>query len=105
MTLLMTILLLASAGLTAWVGWQLRANNRLEWLLGYSPTAVRDRSGLARWAGGVLFVLALIEIVSAAGLWVWPVLLAGLICAALHCLGLIVLALGATQYSKMEETF
>jgi hypothetical protein len=83
------------------LGWQLRFRHRLELLAGYRPEATRNKKGLARWSGTTLLVVGpLLELCVAAAVKTGFVLLASLAYVAVICIGLIVLALGATQYSN-----
>lgn len=84
-------------------GWQLRFRQRLEWLLGYDPRLTRNKKGLARWSGTTLLVVGpLLELCVAAAIKTGFILLASLAYVAVICVGLIVLALGATQFSNLN---
>lgn len=85
------------------VGWQLRYRQRLGLLLGYNPQVTRNKKGLARWSGTTMLVVGpLLEICVIAAIKTGFVLLASLAYVAVFCIGLIVLALGATQYSNLN---
>ena len=85
------------------VGWQLRFRQRLGLLLGYDPSVTRNKKGLARWSGTTMLVVGpLLELCVAAAVKTGFVLLASLAYVAVICIGLIVLALGATQYSNLN---
>lgn len=85
------------------VGWQLRFRQRLELLLGYNPKVTRNKKGLAHWSGTTLLVVGpLLELCVAAAVKTGFVLLASLAYIAVICVGLIVIALGATQFSNLN---
>jgi hypothetical protein len=107
MSTFLSILLLCILALIAClllvVGWQLRYRQRLELLVGYNPKVTRNKKGLARWSGTTLLVVGpLLELCVAAAIKTGFVLLASLAYVAVICIGLIVLALGATQYSNLN---
>ncbi|EMR02071.1 DUF3784 domain-containing protein [Cesiribacter andamanensis] len=101
MSTFLLFLLALVACLILYIGWQLRFRYRLELLAGYNPTVTRNKKGLARWSGTTLLVIGpLLELCVAAAIKTGFVLLASLAYVAVICIGLIVLALGATQYSN-----
>lgn len=94
-------LLASGACLILYMGWQLRFRHRLEFLAGYDPRVTRNKKGLARFSGTTLLVVGpLLELCVAAAVKTGFVLLASLAYVAVICVGLIVLALGASQYSN-----
>lgn len=97
-------ILALSAGMLLVVGWQLRFRHRLDWLLGYDPRVTRNKKGLARWAGTTMLVVGpLLELCVAAAIKTGFILFASLAYVAVVCIGLIVLALGTTQFSNLNQ--
>lgn len=103
----MSILLLILLGLAActvlYIGWQLRFRQRLELLAGYNPEVTINKKGLAHWAGNTFLGIAPLQwccvlLSLKSGL----LLLGFLAYIGVSCIGLLVLALGATQFSKLN---
>ncbi|AHM61700.1 hypothetical protein D770_17240 [Flammeovirgaceae bacterium 311] len=98
------LLMLACAALAFLVmGWLLRYRQRLELMAGYNPKVTINKKGLARWAGNTYMGMAPLQVVCVLLALKTGLLLVGCLAyIAVSCIGMIVLALGATQYSNLN---
>ncbi len=97
------ILLALAAATVLYIGWQLRFRQKLELLAGYSPQVTHNKKGLAHWAGYTFLGLAPLQwccvlLALKTGLF----LIGCLAYLGVSCVALLVLALGATQYSNLN---
>jgi hypothetical protein len=103
MSMILLILLACAACAILVIGWLLRYRQRLELLAGYNPKVTHNKKGLAYWAGNTFMGMAPFQ-----GICVLLALKTGLVLVgclayiAVSCIGMIVLALGATQYSNLN---
>ena len=94
------IFLLVSC-LVLWAGFIVRYRQRLELLVVYDAEATTDKPGLARWAGINLMVMAFLQAVCGiAGFITGQTIWSALAFAAGTLLVIIIMALGAADYSK-----
>lgn len=97
------VMLALAAATVLYIGWQLRFRQKLELLAGYNPQITHDKKGLAHWAGYTFLGLAPLQwgcvlLALKTGLF----LIGCLAYVGVSCIALLVLALGAAQYSKLD---
>ena len=93
--------LILLACLTFLCGSMVRYRRKLELLVLYDAKATADKKGLARWAGSMLMVIAIVQAgCGVAGFLTGQVVLTGLAFVALTLFFTIILALGTAEYSK-----
>lgn len=82
-------------------GCMVRFRRKLELLALYDAEVTTDKKGLARWAGSILMVIAIIQAgCGIAGLLVGNLVWTGLAFVGFSLFLTIVLALGTAEYSK-----
>ena len=87
--------------LTFLCGCMVRFRRKLELLALYDAEATTDKKGLARWAGSMLMVIAIIQACCGiAGLWLGNLVWTGIAFVGFSLFFTIVLALGTGEYSK-----
>ncbi len=87
--------------LTFLCGCMVRFRRKLELLALYDANATADKKGLARWAGSMLMVIAIVQAgCGVAGLLTGKVVWTVLTFVALTLFFTIILALGTAEYSK-----
>lgn len=100
--LLLLVLAVATCSLL-YIGCQLRFKQRLELLAGYNPKVTHNKWGLAHWAGNTFLGLAPLQWGCLVVAFKTGFLLLGCLAyVGVSCIALIVLALGATQFSKLN---
>lgn len=101
MPLILPVFYILAGCLTFLCGSMVRFKRKLELLVLYDAEATADKKGLARWAGGMLMLIAVVQAgCGVAGLLTGNVVFTGLAFVALTLFFTIILALGTAEYSK-----